>query len=127
MYFHGRAANIPLFFSPLLKRGRLSRGSECLFFLYGNDDGNLISVSFLPASVPASLSSPKSPSLSRSGFSPFPNPCRPTRNCSARPLRLLASDAAHSARRFATAVQASVHVPGPIVEPEFRASTAQPP
>src|SRR5262245_13563930 len=125
MYFHGRAVNIPLFFSPLL-RGRLSRGSEC-FFLYGNDDGNLISVSFLPASVPASLSSPKSPSLSRSGFSPSPNPCRPTRNCSARPLPLLASDAAHCARRFASAVQASVHVPGPIVEPEFRASTAQPP
>src|SRR5262245_19561743 len=126
MYFHGRAANIPLFFSPLLKRGRLSRGSECLFFLYGNDNANLISVSFLPASVPAGLSSPKSPSLSRSGFSPFPNPCRPTHNCSARPLRLLASDAAHCARRFASAVQASVRAPVPTVGLEFLGVTAQP-
>src|SRR5262249_27214534 len=102
-------------------------GFECLFFLYGNDDGNLISVPFLPASAPASLFSRGFPSLARSGFSPSPIPCPPTRNCLARPLRLLASDAAHCARRFASAVQASVPVPGPIVEPEFRASTAQPP
>src|SRR5215813_8360679 len=73
-------ANLIMGNDQLLKRGRLSRGSECLFFLYGNDDGNLISVSFLPASVPAGLSSPKSPWPSRSGFSPCLNPYRPTHN-----------------------------------------------
>src|SRR5262245_11216492 len=68
-----------------------------------------IIVPFLPASAPASLSSPQSPWPSRSGFSPCPIPYPPIRNCSARPLRLLASGAAHCARRFASVVQASVH------------------
>src|SRR5215510_16355357 len=101
-------------------RGNNSGASED--FCKGSLKEHII-VSFLPASVPASLSSPKSPWLSRSGFSPCPIPYLPTRSCLARHLRRLASGAAHCARRFASAVRVSVHALGPIVGSAFRAST----
>src|SRR5207245_10783867 len=70
----------PLFVSPLA-RGRFSGGSGFPSRFSGNDDGNRIIVSFLAASVQASLSSPDSPSPGLRGFLRCRHSYRPTRNC----------------------------------------------